>query len=192
MLLLISIIVIPKVLNLIPLGTLAAILLVVGYKLAKPELFKKMYKQGLGQFTPFIVTILGIVFTDLLKGIALGMVVAVLIILRNNFKIPYKMKKENLAGRDKIKIALSEDVTFLNKASILKTLAQIPNNTTVEINATNTQFIHHDVIEIIEDFEINAKARNINVSILDLYRGKQEEPLQHFELVNNGDGVRSE
>jgi len=185
-LLLLSIIAIPYVLNLIPLATLAAILLVVGYKLAKPSLFKKMYKQGKGQFIPFVVTIGGIIFTDLLMGIALGMVVAIFIILRNNYKIPYKMKRENLAGKDKIRIVLSEDVTFLNKASIQRSLEQIPDNTIVEIDAKNTHFIHHDVIEIIEDFEVNAKARNIKVSIIDLYSGKDEEPLQHFELANNG------
>lgn len=185
-LLLLSIIAIPYALNLIPLATLAAILLVVGYKLAKPVLFKKMYKQGSGQFIPFVVTIAGIVLTDLLMGIALGMIVAIFIILRNNYKIPFKMKKENLAGKDKIRIVLSEDVTFLNKASIQKSLEQIPDNTLVEIDAKNTHFIHHDVIEIIEDFEVNAKARDIKVSIIDLYSGKDKEPPQHFELANNG------
>ncbi|HFA49335.1 MAG TPA: SulP family inorganic anion transporter [Bacteroidetes bacterium] len=184
MLLLISIVAIPKILNLIPLGVLAAILLVVGYKLAKPALFKKMYKEGLGQFVPFVVTILGIVFTDLLTGIALGMVVAVFIILRNNYKIPFKMQKENLEGRDKIKIALSEDVTFLNKASILKTLEQIPSGTSVLIDASNTKFIHFDVIEIIENFKISAKSRNIKVTVINLYQGKQETPVQHFKLMN--------
>ncbi len=185
-LLLISIIAIPQILNLIPLATLAAILLVIGYKLAKPALFKKMYAQGPGQFYPFIVTILGIIFTDLLMGIGLGMVVAISIILYNNYKIPYKMKRENLEGKDKIKIVLSEDVTFLNKASILKALGQIPNNTFVEIDASNTHFIHNDVCEIIEDFKINASIRNIKVSTKDLYKGKQLEPLQHFKLINNG------
>ncbi len=184
-LLLISIVLIPKVLNLIPLGVLAAILLVVGYKLAKPALFKKIYNEGMGQFIPFVVTVLGIVFTDLLMGIGLGMVVAVFIILRNNYKIPYKMQKENLEGKDKIRIVLAEDVTFLNKASILKTLDQIPNNTMVEIDATNTHFIHHDVTEIIEDFEVNAKSRDIHVKTINLYKGKQEEPIPHFKLSDN-------
>jgi MFS superfamily sulfate permease-like transporter len=183
-LLLISIIAIPQVINLIPLGVLAAILLVVGFKLAKPALFKRMYSQGKGQFIPFIVTILGIVFTDLLIGIGLGMVVAVSIILYNNFRIPYKMNRENLEGKDNIKIVLSEDVSFINKASILKALAQIPNNTHVVIDATNTKFIHYDVIEIIEDFEVNAELRNITVKTINLYKDKQELPIQHFKLAN--------
>ena len=185
-LLLISIMVIPDVLNLIPLATLAAILLVVGFKLAKPALFKKMYKQGKGQLVPFIVTIAGIIFTDLLMGITLGMVVAVSIILYNNYKIPYKMKRENLEGKHKIRIVLSEDVTFLNKASIQRSLSQIPDDTIVEIDAKNTHFIHCDVIEIIEDFEVNAHTRNIEVSIIDLYKKMQEETPHHFELASNG------
>jgi MFS superfamily sulfate permease-like transporter len=183
-LLLISIVLIPTVLNLIPLGVLAAILLVVGFKLAKPALFKRMYREGLGQFVPFVVTILGIVFTDLLMGIGLGMVVAVFIILRNNYKVPFKMQRENLEGRDRIRIELSEDVTFLNKASILKSLEQIPNNAIVEIDATNTRFIHCDVIEIIENFEGVAHSRDIKVSTINLYEDKQDMPVQHFKLVN--------
>jgi MFS superfamily sulfate permease-like transporter len=178
-LLLISIVAIPFVLNMIPLGVLAAILLVVGYKLAKPSLFKKMYNQGMGQFVPFMVTIIGIVFTDLLIGIALGLVVAIFIILRNNFKVPYKLRKENLQGKEKIKIVLSEDVSFLNKASIQKSLAEIPDNTHVEINASQNHFIHHDVIEIIENFQISAMSRNIEVKVIDLYKYESEEPQQH-------------
>jgi len=184
-LLLVSIVAIPTVLNMLPLATLAAILLVVGYKLAKPALFKKMYSQGWGQFIPFVVTILGIVLTDLLTGIALGMVVAVFIILRNNFKVPFKMQKKNLEGKESIRIVLSEDVTFLNKASIQKALAEIPNDTTVEIDATSTHFIHHDVIEIIEDFKISAVIRNIKVSTIKLYKDLQEDPPQHFKLAND-------
>lgn len=181
-LMLVSIITIPFLLNKIPLGVLAAILFVVGYKLAKPSLFLKVYKQGLEQFIPFVVTIIGIVFTDLLIGIALGLVVAIFIILRNNFKIPYKMKKENLEGKDTIRITLSEDVTFLNKASIQQSLAQIPDNTQVEINAENNLFIHHDVVEIIEDFQINAVARNIKVQVIDLYKNQKDKPLPHYKL----------
>jgi len=183
-LLLISIIAIPKVLNMIPLGVLAAILLVVGYKLAKPALFKRMYKEGYGQLIPFVVTIVGIVFTDLLMGIALGMVVAIFIILRNNYKIPFKMQKDNLEGKDKIKIVLSEDVTFLNKASLLKTLEQIPDDTEVEIDATNTKFIHFDAVEIIENFKVSAATRNITVEYINLYKNKQLAPIPHFKLAN--------
>jgi len=183
-LLLLSIIAIPSLLNLIPLGVLAAILLVVGYKLAKPALFKRMYHEGWGQLIPFIVTILGIVFTDLLKGIALGLIVAIFIILRNNFKIPFKLKKDNLNGQDNLKIKLSEDVSFLNKASVLKVLDQIPDNSNLTIDASDTKFIHFDVVEIIKNFQINAKARHINVTLIDLYKNKQNEPVQHFEVLD--------
>jgi len=186
-LLLISVIAIPKLLNLIPLGVLAAILLVVGYKLAKPALFKKMYSEGWGQFVPFVMTVLGIVFTDLLTGIGLGMVVAIFIILKNNFNIPFEMQEESMGGNDNIRIVLSEDVTFLNKASIQKMLNQIPDNTSVEIDASNTKFIHFDVIEIIKDFEINAAFRSIKVKMINLYNNKQDDPLEHFKLAYSGE-----
>lgn len=183
--LLISIILIPTVLNLIPLGTLAAILFIVGYKLAKPALFKKMYKEGMGQFIPFVITVAGIVFTNLLLGIVLGMLVAVFIILRNNFKVPYKLAQSNGDKGAIYTIELAEDVTFLNKASILNTLNEIPNDTMVVIDASNTRFIHHDVIEIIEDFLVNAEVRNIKVETICLYKDKEQDPIQHFTLTKN-------
>ena len=186
-LLLASIIAIPTVLNLIPLATLAAILLVVGFKLAKPALFKKMYKQGMGQFIPFMVTILGIIFTDLLIGIGLGLVVAVFIILKNNFSVSHKMKSNEIEGTHEIKIILSEDVTFLNKASIMKTLAEIPDDSKVLIDASGSHFIHYDVIEIIEDFEINAKTRNIELKLVDIEKNKGKLPPQHFEVIDQID-----
>jgi len=183
-LLLLSIIFFPKVLNLIPLGVLAAILLMVGYKLAKPSIFRRIYNEGWGQFIPFIVTVIGIVFTDLLIGISLGVAVAIFIILRNNFKLPFKALNDNKKNKDYFKIVLSEDVTFLNKASILKTLEQLPNNITVEIDASNTRFIHFDVIEIINNFKVNATTRKIKVITNNLYDEKDEKPLTHFKLEN--------
>ena len=148
-------------------GTLAAILLVVGYKLAKPALFKKMYAEGKEQFLPFVITVLGIVFIDLLWGIALGMVIAIfMILLRNNFKIPYKIEKEQTGDKEKLKITLPKDVTFLKKAAIQNSLSSIKDGTIVEVDASQSELIHPDVTEIFEDFQINAKTRNIQVNII--------------------------
>src|SRR5690606_34632365 len=150
-----------------PLATLAAILMVVGYKLAKPALFKKMYKQGKSRFITFLTTIAGIVFADLLIGLAMGFSVSLLFVLYNNYKIPYTSRNESEKDKKAIKIALSQELTFLNKASILKSLDRIPDNSTVEIDASNTVYIDHDVKEIIEDFIINARHRNINLTLID-------------------------
>jgi len=186
LLLLLSILAIPAVLNMIPLGVLAAILLVVGYKLAKPALFKKMWRQGLSQFIPFFVTILGIVFADLLVGIGLGILVAVFIVLKNNFNTPLQIVEErDVVDQDIkgfIRIELSEDVTFMNKVSLLKTLEQIPANNKVIIDASRTHFIHHDALEIIENFISSAKERNIEVHTIELYDHKESLPLLHFKL----------
>ncbi|MGB1040596.1 MAG: SulP family inorganic anion transporter [Flavobacteriales bacterium] len=184
-LLLISIILIPKLLNMIPLGVLAAILLIVGFKLAKPALFKSMYSQGLEQFIPFVVTIVAILLTDLLVGIGIGMAVAVFVILRNNYRVPLLVYSDTDSEELKnIKIVLSEDVTFLNKASVLTALNNIPDNAVVEINATETHFIHYDVIKIIEDFEVNAASRGIKLTILDLYEDKELSPLDHLKITD--------
>lgn len=189
-LLILSAMLIPNLLNLIPLASLAAILFLVGYKLAKPVLFKEMYAAGKEYFVPFMVTILGIVFTDLLMGIGLGMVVAIFYILYKNYQKPYMLDvTEGEDGRQVIRLELSEDVTFLNKANILKTLDNMPNNTKVIIDASRSVEIEHDVNEIIEDFVEGAKFKDMEVEVISRkYKGLKESPMKIFErtLAQNG------
>lgn len=166
LLLLISVAFIPFVLNMIPLSSLAAILLVVGYKLAKPANFKAMWNLGASQFLPFIVTIVAIVFTDLLIGIGLGMVVAIIHLLWNNFQTPYHFNSEAHVPGETIRIELSEDVSFLNKASIERTLNSLPEGSHVIIDESRAKTIHPDILEIIDNFEkVTAPQRNIRVEI---------------------------
>ncbi|MBC8550037.1 MAG: SulP family inorganic anion transporter [Candidatus Brocadiales bacterium] len=157
---------IPGILNLIPLPALACILLMVGYKLAKPSLFAKQYKLGWDQFIPFIVTILGIVFEDLLIGLALGCCVGSASILLRNYKNSHFLHMETTAGAKQMKISLSEDVTFLNKGAIIRELAKIPADTFLTIDMSKCYSIDYDVREAIEDFITSADDRNINVKIL--------------------------
>ncbi len=164
--LLICVAFIPGILNLIPLPALACILLMVGYKLAKPAQFAKQYKLGWEQFVPFIVTILGIVFEDLLIGLALGCCVGSATILIRNFKNSHFLHMETSAGEHKIKITLSEDVTFLNKGAIIKELAEIPNDTIVTLDMSKCASIDYDVREAIGDFIISSYDRDINVKLI--------------------------
>jgi MFS superfamily sulfate permease-like transporter len=143
---------IPAVLNLIPLSVLAAILLVTGYKLAKISIFKDMFRKGKYQWIPFIITVAGIVFTDLLVGVGLGLAASVVAILRGNMKTSYFFNKEQYEQGDLITIRLAEEVSFLNKASIRLTLDHLPENSKVIIDASATTYIDYDVLEIIRDF----------------------------------------
>ncbi|MFT5049370.1 MAG: MFS superfamily sulfate permease-like transporter [Chlamydiales bacterium] len=168
-----SVIVLPAVMNLIPLATLAAILCTVGYKLAKPSVFKRMFKQGAGQFIPFVATVLGIVFTNLLLGIGIGLHVAVIVILFESFQLPFQISAMSKSGGEHVCITLAQQVTFLNKASVLKALDTIPDGSTVDIDASASVFIHQDVIEIIDNFEAGASARDIEVVVKNLDHHKQ-------------------
>ncbi len=160
-LLLVSAMLIPNVLNMIPLASLAAILIVVGYKLAKPTTIKSIYKLGIGQFVPFMLTLLGIVFYDMLVGIGLGLAAAIIHLLWQNFKTPYHFDPSKYVAGETVRIELSEDVSFLNKGSILKTLDSMPEGAHVIIDGSKARTIHPDIHEIIEDFEIKAKNRDI-------------------------------
>ncbi len=171
---------IPHVLNLIPLASLAAILFLVGYKLAKPALFKQMYHLGKEHFIPFMVTILGIVFTDLLMGIGMGMVVAIFFVLRANYKKPYFFDPEQHKIGEPILLQLSEDVTFLNKAAILQTLNHLPENSKVILDASKSVNIDQDVIEIIEDFKANARFKNIDLEIIERKKNVPKYPAKEF------------
>lgn len=156
---------IANLLNMIPLATLAAILFIVGYKLAKPSLFKAMYRQGREHFIPFLATIIGILLTDLLTGIGIGMAFATFYLLLNNYRNAYDVKDVSNSPHDH-HIVLSEEVSFLNKGGILQMLNEIPENSKVLIDGSNSKVIHQDVIEIIQDYTVHAKTKkNIQVEV---------------------------
>ena len=165
-LLLISVLSIPFLLNKIPLATLAAVLLLVGYKLARPAVIMHFWHKGKYQFVPFIATLLAVVFTDLLKGVALGIIISILFILRGNLKRAYRFRKEKFEDGDVIRIDLAQEVSFLNKAAIKTTLSEIPENSRVVINASDTVYIAHDVLDLIHEFAtIRASEENIKVKL---------------------------
>jgi len=179
---LISVILMPSILNKIPLSVLAAILLIVGYKLAKPSLFISMYKMGWKQFLPFAVTVIGIVFTDLLVGIALGLGVGIVVILIKSYQNSHFLHIEDKSnGVHKIKMTLAEEVTFFNKGAILKELDSLPNETHLEIDVRKTRYLDNDIIEILEDFSEKAENKEINVKLLS-ERGIIENPKSYIEF----------
>ncbi|WP_100613908.1 SulP family inorganic anion transporter [Confluentibacter citreus] len=181
-LLLLSVILIPKLLNLIPLSVLAAILLIVGYKLANPALFKKMYKLGWKQSIPFFVTVIGIVFTDLLVGIGLGLLVGIVVILIKSYQNSHFLHKEGEDVNDgRIKMTLAEEVTFINKGAILKELEKLPNNSFLELDVRKTRYLDYDIIEILDDFAFKARERNITVKLVS-ERGIVENPSSYLEF----------
>ncbi|WP_299707544.1 SulP family inorganic anion transporter [uncultured Pontibacter sp.] len=155
-------------LNQVPLSALAAVLLMVGFKLTKPTLFKGQFKLGHEQFVPFVVTVVAILFTDLLVGILIGLAVGVFYILKANYKSPYFYHKEEQRDKDIIRIKLSEHVSFLNKASIVLTLEQLPDNTHVIIDGENSEYIDYDVLEAIQAFKETAHERGIFVEVLNV------------------------
>jgi MFS superfamily sulfate permease-like transporter len=164
-LLLVCAIFIPNVLNLIPLSCLAALLLTVGYKLAKISLFKEMYLQGWRQLAPFLTTIIVILMTNLLVGIGVGMVLAIFFILKDNYKTPYFFKHDDRAAGEVYLLELSEHVSFLNKGSIQLTLDNLPKGSEIVIDGTKTVQIDYDVQELIYNFWNNAKQREITVEL---------------------------
>jgi len=181
-LLLISVILIPTLLNMIPLSVLAAILFIVGYKLAKPALFKKMYDLGWKQSIPFFVTVLGIIFTDLLIGIGLGLAVGIVVILIKSYQNSHFLHIEDKSdGKHRIKMTLAEEVTFFNKGAILKELDGLPEDTYLEIDVLKTRYLDNDIIEILEDFLFRARERNIDIKLVSK-RGVVENPLSFIEF----------
>ena len=167
MLLLLCVILIPRLLNAVPLAVLASILLVIGYKLANPFVFKQMARLGWSQFLPFIATITGIVFTDLLKGISIGLIVSIVILLRNSYKNSHSLRHEKMPGGSKrVKIVLAEEVFFLNKGRIKKELNDLPHGISLVIDMTKSLTIDYDVLEVIDDFRDRAKMKDIDVTVI--------------------------
>ena len=170
LLLLTSLLFLGAVLNLIPLSALAAVLLLVGYKLTTPALYRKQWQLGWAQFTPFIITIVAVLFTDLLKGVSIGLVLGFFFILRDNAKAGSYLRRddaeENAESPDApLHLRLPEHVSFLNKASIVTTLDQLPPNSRVILDGTRSDVIDHDVLEAIEAFRQAAPARGIELEL---------------------------
>ncbi len=181
-LLILSVAAIPFLLQMIPLSVLAAVLFIVGYKLAKPSTFKAMWDAGWMQFVPFIVTVVGIVFTDLLVGLALGLAVGIIIVLYRSFQNSHFLHKENDDPTDgKVKMTLAEEVTFFNKGAILKELDALPEDSYLELDVRKTRYLDNDIIEILEDFAFKAKERNIDIKLIS-ERGVIENPESYIEF----------
>ena len=180
--LLIAVMLIPVLLNKIPLSVLAAILFVVGYKLAKPSLFKKMFELGWKQWVPFLTTICGIVFIDLLKGLGLGLAVGIVVTLIKSYQNSHFLHivdKSN--GVHKVKMTLAEEVTFFNKGAILRELDALEENSYLELDVRNTRYLDNDIIEILEDFQEKAHNKNITISLVS-ERGTVENPDSYIEF----------
>ena len=177
LLMLLTVVFIPAVLNKIPLASLAAILMVVGYKLARPEVFKTMYKAGMYHFVPFCATILGLVFTDMLIGMGIGLTAALFSILLENYKSAFYFNESHIGNKTLLR--LSEHVSFLNKANIQQTLEQLPDYSEVIIDATRSKYIDYDVFEIIENFKIEAQRKHIKLTIENLRGYGVLEPVEN-------------
>ena len=168
-LLLICVATIPAILNLIPKAALAAILIYTGYKLARPSVFKHMYRIGPTEFIPFIVTAIAVATPQLglLKGVALGFIINIFYLLRGNMRIPYYYRRIKSRTGDAITLRLAQEVSFLNKGSIKKTLDAFAKNSTIIIDASQSAYIDYDVLEVIREFhDIKAKEKNISVSLV--------------------------
>jgi MFS superfamily sulfate permease-like transporter len=171
---------IPFLLNKIPLAVLAAILILTGYKLANPALIKRWWGHGWQQFVPFSITVIGVVLTDLLMGVTMGLVVSVAFILRENQKSAYFFQRKKYHEGDIIHIHLAQEVSFLNKAAIKLTLEHLPPESYVIIDASENVYIDHDVRELIKEFsEVKAPERNIRLELVGFReRYKIENTLQ--------------
>lgn len=178
MLLLLCVAFIPKILNLIPLSALASVLIFTGYKLAKPTLFKSFYQKGWDQFMPFVLTIVAILLTDLLKGILVGCFVGLFFVLRSNFRSAIMVVHD----ANNYLFRLRKDVSFLNKPIIKNKLEQVPENAFVLIDATRADFIDKDIIEVIEDFMKHAPLKNIRVELK-----RSNHKVQGFSLAPFGE-----
>jgi MFS superfamily sulfate permease-like transporter len=163
--LLLAILVVPFLLNQIPYASLAAILFVTGYNLTKPKLYRNMWQLGWKQFLPFILTIVLILFNDLLYGVSFGLLLSAYFIVQNNFRAEYKMVKQHHSHTDSYIIKLNSNVTFLNKVNLRRVLDKVPEYSILTINGSECNFIDYDILEIISEYAEKAKDRHIELHL---------------------------
>ncbi len=159
--LLVSVSLIPAVLNLIPLSALAAVLIATGYKLTKPTLFTERFKQGWTQFVPFVVTVVAILFTDLLEGIVIGLVVGFGFVIARNFRTAITYACE---GPDCM-IRARRNLYFIHKYELQTKLALTPDGANLMIDLSSTNYVDLDNVDIINAFIKGARYRGITVVV---------------------------
>lgn len=164
--LLFAVLLVPFLLNKIPYASLSAILLITGYNLTKPKLYRNMWSLGWKQFMPFILTIFVILATDLLIGVSIGLLLSTYFIIRNNFKAEYKITRKVINGIESEYIKLNSNVTFLNKVSLKKSLDEVAEYSVLTIDGSECNFIDYDILEIISEYENKAKDRHIELRLL--------------------------
>ena len=163
--LLLAVLLLPTLLNKVPYASLSAILLITGFNLTKPLLYKNMWSLGWKQFIPFVITILVILITDLLTGVSIGLLISSYFIIQNNFKAEYNVTKTLLKNTEVYYIKLNTNVTFLNKVNLRKALDQIPEYSELTIDGSDCNFIDYDILEIISEYENKAIDREIKVNL---------------------------
>jgi MFS superfamily sulfate permease-like transporter len=163
--LLLAVLLVPFLLNKIPYASLAAVLLITGYNLTKPKLYRNMWSLGLKQFLPFVITIAVILATDLLIGVIIGLLISIYYIVLNNFKAEYKITQTTYQGIETYLIRLNSNVTFLNKVNLRKALDKIPEYSVLTINGSDCNFIDYDILEIISEFNQKAHDRHIELHL---------------------------
>ena len=161
LLILICVLFLPNILNLIPKAALAAILVFTGYKLAKITLFKEYYQKGWDQFMPFVITIISIIFTDLLKGVIVGVFIGLFYVIRSN----YRSAIFSVTEGNNVLIRLRKDVSFFIKPLLKKKLEEIPENSNLLIDLVHAEQIDKDVVDTINEFIKHAALKNINCTI---------------------------
>ena len=188
LLLIVCVATIPVYLNMIPLASLAAILFVVGYKLAHPDKFKKMFSHGWTQFVPFIITIMAILYTDLLIGIGIGLVASIFFVLKNNWVDSAWLNESTVDGQKVYKMLLPERVFFMSKGYIQNKLAGIEPNSKMTIDASETGYIDQDILDLFEDFETHAKFENIEFQKIGFdAQATQAQPERIRRHLDSGD-----
>jgi len=164
--LLLAVLLVPFLLNKIPYASLAAILIITGYNLTKPKLYKSMWRLGWKQFLPFLLTIIAILATDLLIGVTIGLLLSIYFIISGNFKTEYKISSRTLNGIETQTIKLNSDVTFLNKVSLKKALDEVAEYSVLTIDGSDCNFIDYDILEIISEYENKARERHIELNLI--------------------------
>jgi len=184
-LLLLSVIIIPKILNMIPLAVLASVLLIIGYKLANPKRFVEMWKLGKEQFVPFIVTVVSIVVFDLLVGIIAGLVVGIVVLLLKSYTNSHQMLIKEFKGKKNLfHMNLAEEVTFVNRGSIVKELDGLPQNSYLELDFRKTRILDYDILEYLDEFSVKAKNNNIKIKLIS-ERGIVDNPISFREFFGH-------
>lgn len=184
--LLIFLLLLAPIIEQIPMSALAAMLIFTGFRLASPKQFIHMFQVGPKQFAAFVITIFTVIATDLLIGIAVGILVEYLLHLFSGAHVLHTFKaptEEKVIGNT-LHITPRGALIFTNYLSLKGQILRNTQYNKVVLDLQDVSLIDHTVMHAFHNLveEVEEKGSHLELVGLDHLAGVTAHPMSDHRI----------